>query len=46
MNSKPKQNPSPQYDHSIRMKMRNSLTLTEAEVKKLLDAGTHACDKN
>src|SRR6478735_8200231 len=30
------QNPSPQYDHSIRMKMRNSLTLDQHEVKKLL----------
>lgn len=34
-------NPSPQYDHSIRMKMRNSLTLSAAEVKSLLDAGTN-----
>jgi glutamyl-tRNA synthetase len=33
-------NPSPQYDHSIRMRMRNSLTLTGNEVKNLLDAGT------
>ena len=33
-------NPSPQYDHSIRMKMRNSLSLEKTEVKKLLDAGT------
>ena len=33
-------NPSPQYDHSIRRKMRNSLTLTMDETKKLLDAGT------
>jgi len=32
-------NPSPQYDHNIRMKMRNSLTLTAAEVEKLLAAG-------
>ena len=39
-NNKSEQNPSPQYDHSIRMKMRNSLTLTESEVKKLLDAAT------
>lgn len=31
------ENPSPQYDHSIRMTMRNSLTLDEAEVKALLD---------
>jgi glutamyl-tRNA synthetase len=34
------QNPSPQYDHSVRSKMKNSLTLKEEEVKKLLDAGT------
>ena len=33
-------NPSPQYDHSVRMKMRNSLTLPEAEVARLLEAGT------
>ena len=34
------ENPSPQYDHRLRKKMRNSLTLTETEVKELLDAGT------
>src|SRR4030095_1578880 len=34
------QNPSPQFDHSVRLKMKNSLTLEDAEVKKLLDAGT------
>jgi glutamyl-tRNA synthetase len=28
---------SPQYDHTIRMKMRNSLTLPAEEVKQLLD---------
>jgi glutamyl-tRNA synthetase len=33
------QNPSPQYDHGIRMKMRNSLTLSADEVKQLLNAG-------
>lgn len=33
-------NPSPQYDHRIRKKMRNSLTLTASEVKELLDAST------
>src|SRR6476620_9895577 len=33
-------NPSPQYDHNIRMKMRNSLTLANEEVKHLLDVGT------
>ena len=31
-------NPQPQYDHSLRMKMRNSLTLAPAEVRSLLDA--------
>jgi glutamyl-tRNA synthetase len=34
------QNPSPQYDHSVRMKMRNSLTLPADEVNKLLNANT------
>lgn len=29
-----------QYDHRVRMKMKNSLSLTAEEVKKLLDAGT------
>lgn len=37
---KTEQNPSPQYDHSVRMKMWNSLTLSKEETKKLLDAGT------
>ncbi|HEX7846293.1 MAG TPA: glutamate--tRNA ligase [Chitinophagaceae bacterium] len=37
---KTEQNPSPQYDHTIRMKMRNSLTLSKDETQKLLDAGT------
>ena len=32
-------NPQPQYDHSVRMKMRNSLTLPPAEVTALLEAG-------
>jgi glutamyl-tRNA synthetase len=32
--------PSPQYDHTIRMKMRNSLTLAHADVKDLLEADT------
>ena len=32
--------PSPQYDGSIRMQMKNSLTLPAGEVKKLLDEGT------
>ncbi|HEY6504873.1 MAG TPA: glutamate--tRNA ligase, partial [Chitinophagaceae bacterium] len=34
------QNTSPQYDHVIRMKMRNSLTLPADEVKRLLDQNT------
>ncbi len=34
------QNPSPQYDHNIRKKMRNSLSLLPEETKKLLDEGT------
>src|SRR5688572_2447853 len=36
---KTEQNPSPQYDHGIRMKMRNSLCLTAEETNKLLDEG-------
>lgn len=34
------ENPSPQYDQSIRKKMRNSLNLTAGEVKDLLEANT------
>ncbi len=34
------ENPSPQYDHSVRKKMKNSLTLTETEVKDQLDKNT------
>ena len=37
---KTEQNPSPQYDQSIRIKMRNSLTLPVDEVQKLLTANT------
>jgi glutamyl-tRNA synthetase len=33
-------NPSPQYDHSAREKMRNSLTLPADEVKSLLEKNT------
>ena len=33
---KTEQNPSPQYDHTIRMKMWNSLTLPSDETEKLL----------
>jgi len=32
--------PSPQYDHELRMKMKNSLSLEAADVQKLLDANT------
>jgi glutamyl-tRNA synthetase len=34
------ENPSPQYDHSVRMKMSNSLTLPAGEVAALLNNGT------
>jgi glutamyl-tRNA synthetase len=34
------ENPSPQYDHSLRMHMRNSLTLTAKETEELLNAET------
>lgn len=34
------ENPSPQYDSIVRSKMRNSLTLSESEVKELLGANT------
>lgn len=37
---KTEQNPSPQYDHFLRMKMRNSLTIPDDEVKKLLAENT------
>ncbi len=33
-------NPSPQYDHHIRLKMRNSLSLADTEVKDLLAKNT------
>src|SRR6187401_1553403 len=36
---KTEQNPSPQYDSSIRMKMKNSVSLPADETKKLLDDG-------
>jgi glutamyl-tRNA synthetase len=38
--NKSEKNPSPQYDHTVRMKMKNSLTLLPNEVKTLMDAGT------
>jgi glutamyl-tRNA synthetase len=34
------ENPNPQYDHRTRGNMRNSLTLSEEETRKLLDDGT------
>jgi len=34
------ENPSPQYDHVVRLQMRNSLTLTAQEVQNLLDSNT------
>ncbi|MEP7238030.1 MAG: glutamate--tRNA ligase [Ferruginibacter sp.] len=34
------ENPAPQYDGNIRMQMKNSLTLSADEVKKLLDENT------
>ncbi|HRP55659.1 glutamate--tRNA ligase [Agriterribacter sp.] len=37
---KTEQNPSPQYDHTVRTQMHNSLTLAESEVKRLLDENT------
>jgi glutamyl-tRNA synthetase len=33
-------NPSPQYDHQTRMHMRNSLTKSADETRRLLEAGT------
>ncbi|HNH23107.1 MAG TPA: glutamate--tRNA ligase family protein, partial [Ferruginibacter sp.] len=38
--NKTAENPSPQYDHRIRGKMQNSLSLTEAEVNDLLTRNT------
>lgn len=34
------ENPSPQYNHSLRLKMRNSLSMPESETKKLIDANS------
>ncbi|ULQ51078.1 glutamate--tRNA ligase [Flavihumibacter fluvii] len=36
---KSEQNPSPQYDHHLREKMRNSLTLGDDEVTRLISEG-------
>src|SRR5580704_11055447 len=33
-------NPSPQYDHTLRLQMRNSLSLTLEETERLLESGT------
>ena len=40
MDLKSEKNPSPQYDHSTRMQMKNSLTLTIEEVNELLAKNT------
>lgn len=40
INHKTAENPSPQYNHALRVHMRNSLTLPAEEVKDLLAAGT------
>ena len=32
-------NPAPQYDHRMRLGMRNGLTMDEAECRRLIDAG-------
>ncbi len=37
---KTEKNPSPQYDHAVRMNMQNSLTLSAEETQKLLDENT------
>jgi glutamyl-tRNA synthetase len=39
-NFKTPENPSPQYNHAVRAKMRNSLTLSASEVAALLEART------
>lgn len=39
MDYKTEENPSPQYDHKLRMKMRNSLSLSSEETNQLLAAG-------
>ncbi|PWU00453.1 MAG: glutamate--tRNA ligase [Bacteroidetes bacterium] len=36
---KSEHNASPQYDHQVRMQMRNSLSLPSHEIKRLLDEG-------
>lgn len=39
-NFKTPENPSPQYDKSVRMKMKNSLSISSEETQKLLDSNT------
>ena len=39
-NFKTEENPSPQYNYVVREKMRNSVTLNEDEVERLLNEGT------
>lgn len=39
-NLKTDKNPNPQYDHNTRMNMRNSLSLSDTEVKQLIENGT------
>lgn len=34
------ENPTPQYDHTVRMRMKNSLTMQGDDVKKMIDDGT------
>ena len=40
IDEKTAENPSPQYDNSIRRKMKNSLTLSAEKTRQLLDTGT------
>lgn len=40
LDHKTSENPSPQYDAHIRLKMRNSLTLPEDKVKEMIASGT------
>ena len=40
LNYKTEENPAPQYDHKVRMKMRNSLSLPETETKQLIASGS------
>lgn len=40
-NLRTEENPTPQYDHTVRMKMRNSLSLKPEEVEELLKEEPH-----